>query len=260
MRYEPTHPWYKNMGGLWEPGHGLGRKVPETLSILPRFRQTKLTLMVPPLFKVNKRLNLPVQYIPKYDQGAEGACVGFALSWAMSILNRRFYAARKLYLEAQLIDPWTDTPPQEGTSVEAGAKVLMDQGHWRFARGVTFPLAAFEGIESFSQARTVDEVRQAIQLDIPAIFGINWYENFDRPEWIKCKDGKMRWVIGGDRNNLGKVRGGHAICCYGARDDISMVSLVNSWGVNYPIVNMPYGTLERLIEEDGEVIIPVDRK
>jgi hypothetical protein len=66
-----------------------------------------------------------------YDQGSEGACVGFGVSRAMSLLNRRRYDARWLYRQAQLVDEWTDTPPEEGTSVRAGLDVLRRVGHRR---------------------------------------------------------------------------------------------------------------------------------
>jgi hypothetical protein len=206
---------------------------------------------------VNQRLPLNYSYVPKYDQGSEGACVGFAWSWAMSFLNRRFYAARKLYLEAQLIDPWSDTPPEEGTSTVAAANVLINQGHWRFARGLTWPVAMLEGIKEFRWATTVDEMRFAISQGLPVVLGINWYSNFDSPVWGDLGAGGNRWWIG--RGNLGNIRGGHAICCFGARDDIEAFVLVNSWGVNYPVVNVPYETIQRLLNEQGDAIIPVDR-
>lgn len=43
----------------------------------------------------------------------------------------------------------------------------------------------------------------------PVVFGINWYENFDRPVTRKI-NGRLYWVIGG--GNLGQMRGGHAVC------------------------------------------------
>lgn len=258
--------WFSNGNDsqFWEPGHGLGRRISKEIPF--RRMSSSPAAFLTPALKVNKRLDLPREYLPRYDQGQEGACVGFAWSWAMSILNRRFYAARKLYIEAQHRDQYADTPPEEGTDVVAGAQVLMEQGHWRFARGVTFPLAAFEGISNFSQAKTVDEIRLAISLNTPVVLGINWYSDFDMPRWIDIGAGGKRWWIGHpgllDVNSpyLGAIRGGHAICCCGARDDIEAVALVNSWGTNYPgVVEMPYKVLQRLLNEDGEAIIPTDR-
>lgn len=248
--------WYKNADIEVTPGHGLGRKMDEknhARNMFPRL----MTIGVPAV--VNKRLNLPYQYVPKYDQGSEGACVGFAWSWAMSILNKRFYAARKLYLEAQFIDPWSDTPPEEGTSVVAGATILASQGHWRFARGVTFPIAAIEGIQSFRSARTVDDIRYAINSGVPVVFGIDWWSDFDSPVWGDFSKGGNRWWIGRNPLSLGNIRGGHCICCFGARDDIEAVTLVNSWGSNYPIVNVPYKTIQFLLDRGGEAIVPVDK-
>lgn len=70
-----------------------------------------------------------------YNQGQEGACVGFGLSRMMSLLNRRRYDGRWLYRSAQLRDEWPDTPPAEGTSVRAGLDVLREVGH-KVVRGV----------------------------------------------------------------------------------------------------------------------------
>jgi hypothetical protein len=249
-------PWYTNAAQPFTPGHGLGAR--RSIVQNPFARVASLPSVFPAPFVVNSRLDLPRQYLPKYDQGSEGACVGFAWSWAMSILNHRFYAARKLYLEAQLIDEWTDTPPEQGTSVTAGARILRDQGHWRFARGLTFPLALFEGIETFASAITVDEVRAAIAQGKPVVFALPWFANFDAPIWGDFGKGGPRWWIG--RNtNLGAIRGWHAICCFGCRDDIQAAVLVNSWGVNYPIVNMPYETVTNLFQIGAEATIPVDR-
>lgn len=249
-------PWYTNVDKSVEPGHGLGRRQHTVNVPFGRMAMHPVTLMMP-RFTVNKRLSLPYQYLSKYDQGQEGACVGFAWSWAMSILNRRFYAARKLYLEAQLIDPWADTPPEEGTSTISAAQILQQQGHWRFARGVTWPLALTEGIAEFRMANTIDELRMAIQLDTPVVLGINWYSNFDSPVWGDFGVGGNRWWIG--RGELGSIRGEHAICCFGARDDIEAFTFVNSWGINFPIVNIPYNTVQRLITEGGDAIVPMDR-
>lgn len=250
----PALPWYTNADRPVVGGHGLGRRVSAVRPFPRLLRPPTLTNT----FTVNQRLDVPYQYIPKYDQRAEGSCVGYAWSWAMSILNRRFYAARKLYLEAQFHDTWSDTPPEEGTSIVAGAQVLQTQGHWRFARGLTFPLALAEGIVSFREATTVDDLRWAIGNHIPAVLGIDWHASFDAPEWVDVGAGGPRWWIG--RGILGPIRGGHAICCCGARDDLDAITLINSWGYDYPrTVQMPYATVQKLLDDGGEALIPVDR-
>src|SRR5687767_4057140 len=87
-----------------------------------------------------------------YDQGSEGACVGFASSRCMSMLNRLRYAARWLYLEAQKIDAWPGgayngaSPFYEGTEVRAAFEILRLRGHRRVYSSTTYP-------ESLSQDR-----------------------------------------------------------------------------------------------------------
>lgn len=99
-----------------------------------------------------------------YDQGEEGACVGFAWSRCMSLLNRRRYAARWLYQQAQLGDEYADTPPEEGTSVRAGGNVLIGQGHERVYGSRTYAADPAQGIQRFRWATSWDEVRSALGL------------------------------------------------------------------------------------------------
>lgn len=43
---------------------------------------------------------------------------------------------------------------------------------------------------------------------VPVVIGVLWYTDFDTP--VKLND--RRWWIGRDSRNLGRVRGGHAVC------------------------------------------------
>src|SRR5215216_7644516 len=55
------------------------------------------------------------------DQGNEGSCVGFSNGHRAASDPVRaeinYDQARQWYRDAQQIDEWTDTPPEEGTSV-----------------------------------------------------------------------------------------------------------------------------------------------
>jgi hypothetical protein len=156
-----------------------------------------------------------------YDQGAEGACVGFGCSRMMSLLNRRLYDARWLWDRAKEIDEWDDTRPGDsnGTSVRAACSILLRSGHVRWskeyagrdheARRSQRPKPA-EGVLRYRWARTVDEV--------------------------------------------------HDVLMSPAADRLGAVRILNSWGRNYPHrVWMPDETLDRLIGEDGEVALITDR-
>jgi hypothetical protein len=58
---------------------------------------------------------------------------------------------------------------------------------------------------------------------VPVVLGINWYANFDDPIEIVAA-GRRRWAIGA--GDLGRVRGGHAVCLRPA----GSVDLLGWWG------------------------------
>jgi hypothetical protein len=99
-----------------------------------------------------------------YNQGAEGACVGYSEARMQSLNNRRRYGARDLYLAAQVIDGFPDTPPEEGTSVRAGLEILRTQGAKRVYRGTMYVSDVREGISTYRWATSWDEVRSSLAL------------------------------------------------------------------------------------------------
>ena len=96
-----------------------------------------------------------------FNQGREGACVGFATSRAASLFNRKLYDGFALYKRAQTRDPWPGEA-YSGTSVEAGLNTLRLDGAWPVRAGVTTGPVAAEGITHFYWARSIDEIRQAL--------------------------------------------------------------------------------------------------
>lgn len=149
-----------------------------------------------------------------YDQGEEGACVGFGSSRMMSLLNRKRYDARWLWNQAKRIDEWPDTNPGDnnGTSVRAAMDILRTRGHVKAGGSAVLP---GEGIAANRWATTVSECMAALMS--PA------------------------------NERMGAVR------------------VLNSWGRltdtgGYPHrVWMPFETLQRLLDEDGEATLVVDR-
>jgi hypothetical protein len=109
-----------------------------------------------------RRIADPASYWKFYDQGAEGACVGFGSSRMMSLLNRKRYDAPWLYREGQKVDEYEDTPPGEGTSVRAGMDVLRTRGH-RVVKGhKTGTVDLDEGIRANRWAVTLDDVLRVL--------------------------------------------------------------------------------------------------
>jgi hypothetical protein len=164
-----------------------------------------------------------------------------------------------LWDQAKMIDEWPDTNPGDsnGTSGRAACDVLRTLGHVKVkssqtARGLDPQPNLSEGIVANRWATTVDEMRTGLGLGLSMAIGVNWYRNFDKP----VKVGTNFWIGQGD---LGSIRGGHCICVYGASDKKQAFKIKNSWGRDYPLVWLPYETMQRLINEQGEVAIITDR-
>jgi hypothetical protein len=160
-----------------------------------------------------------------YDQGSEGACVGFGTSRVMSLMNRKRYFARWLWDRAKEIDPWDDTNPgdDEGTLVRSAFDVLKNKGHvpWR----TTYePLNTDgEGPDSVGRAKLKPVLSE----------GISAYR------WIRSIDDLLE-VLG--------YKG------------LDYADVINSWGRSYPhLVRFPAEVLDFLWQRDGEIGVVVDR-
>lgn len=126
-----------------------------------------------------------------YNQGKQGACVGFGSSRMMSLLNRKKYDAKWLWNEAKKIDEWADTNPGDdnGTSVRAAMDVLRLQGHVRSNR--TTPDLK-EGIEQNRWAISIEDLFSVLKNPaysrIGAIPFINsWGASYPKKVWMPCE-------------------------------------------------------------------------
>lgn len=126
-----------------------------------------------------------------YDQGAEGACVGFGCSRAMTLLNNhQLYDAFRVYHRAQTIDEW----PGEGyagTSVRAGLEVLRLWGPKpvRLDGRDPGPENARHGIAAYRWATDASQVLDAIQMPRARQLGAvpllnSWGDLYPRVTWI----------------------------------------------------------------------------
>lgn len=245
----------------------LGRFIPDTFEHIQKWEFAPQTTVS----SVNRVLPLPYWHAT-HDQGSEGACVGFGGSMLMAIMNlaQRRAAGTKPYTvrydpwwlwdRSKERDQWPDTNPGDtnGTSVHASMDVLRDLGHIRQRtaskqdRVIDGTPDLAEGIAANRWATNVDDMRTAIALGSPISIGVNWYANFDKP----ILRSNTYWVGEGD---LGRIRGGHAVCVYGASDKRQAFRIKNSWGRNYPLIWMPYTTMTRLLNEHGEATLVTDR-
>jgi hypothetical protein len=97
-----------------------------------------------------------------YNQGREGACVGFGVSRAATLFNKpTLFNGFSLYHAAQKRDPFPGEA-YSGTSVEAGLNTLRLDGAWTVRAGVTRgPNKAF-GIRSFGWVKNGADVLKAL--------------------------------------------------------------------------------------------------
>lgn len=96
-----------------------------------------------------------------YDQGTEGACVGYASSRMMTTLNRAFYDANILYREAKLIDGIPGA--HDGTTVRAAMDILRKRGHWRREHNATTGPFVADGITANRWATSATEIVRCLK-------------------------------------------------------------------------------------------------
>jgi hypothetical protein len=177
------------------------------------------------------------------DQGSEGACVGFAFAHELAarprIVNVDEITARGIYYDARRVDEWVGED-YSGTSVLAGAKVLVERGHFA----------------SYRWARTVEELALAVGYAGPAVIGVDWHSGMDTPD------------IEGFIHATGGIRGGHAILV----PDVAVVTkrrsrpyfeVHNSWGPGWGEngrAKISFDDMAKLLAEFGEACIPMGRK
>jgi hypothetical protein len=234
----------------------LGRLIPKDRSYEDKYPSNKLFGVLGAVIKtVERNLIIPYALRTFYNQGGYNACVGFSTSWMMSIYNcipQQKYDALWLYHQAQLLDGDPETSPENdvGTYVWAAMYALQKLGHKKLKENNP---DARDGIMSYYWATKTDDVRTAIALGRPVVIGINWYNEFMTPQLIRGE----YWI---GKSQMSSSLGGHAICVCGASDKRQAFKLINSWGLTYPQVWLPYIVFDKLMGEYGEACIAVDRK
>jgi hypothetical protein len=190
---------------------------------------------------------------PILDQGSEGACVGFG--WAAQALASPFKSdlnkskspksprepqpfASYVYKEAQKVDFWPGED-YSGTSVLAGAKIMKELGF----------------IKSYAWAFSIEEIIDSIVAKGPVVLGVPWHSG-------------MYEAPGGVLKVTGKKVGGHCILAVGFKAESEKfegkdsIILQNSWGTSWGIdgiAEIEVSELEKLIAENAEACIPLDR-
>jgi hypothetical protein len=138
-----------------------------------------------------------------YNQGEEGACVGFGSARMKSLVDRRKYDAFELFHATQVQGGYVG---QGGAYVRDAMAVLNLRGAVRSGRTDPDPTSK---ISAYRWATKVEEIASVLL-----------------------------------RNDIA---------------DLEAVPILNSWGRDYPhVVWVPFGVLQRLLDEDGEAAIATD--
>lgn len=184
------------------------------------------------------------QTIGTLDQGSEGACVGHGVTGALMTPPTRLglphpqQTAFGMYFGSRRIDEW-EGEDYDGTSVNAGMKLARELGlitSWRWAFGV-------------------EELRTAVLEEGSVVIGIYWYESMYKTE------------ASGLVKAEGEIVGGHCLLVNGYSSNRSVGGVKgpffrwkNSWGNEYGVQKghgyVPYDTMNKLLQMDGECAVP----
>jgi len=181
----------------------------------------------------------------RLDQGAEGACVGFAMAHELAarpseVANVTNEVARSLYHYAQRIDPWPGgsypdaVPVYEGTSILAGAKTLVIDG-W---------------CEGYRWGFGLNDLIYGVGHNGPAVLGISWCEGMSNTD----ADGFI--------HAIGNRLGGHAILCVAVNVMEKYFTLVNSWGIGWGFAGeckVSFEDMGKLLADQGEAVFMLHR-
>lgn len=180
------------------------------------------------------------------DQGNEGACVGFGISHELAarpaeVKDLTNTYAKRMYWEAQKIDPWPGgsypgaSPFYEGTSVLAGVKVAQSKG-W---------------FESYRWSFSLEDLILGVGYSGPAVLGVSWFSGMSQPD--------STGFIHATGSNLG----GHCILCKGVSVKKDYFLLHNSWGSGWGFQGCCYISfkdMEKLLKKNGEAVFFINRK
>jgi hypothetical protein len=116
-----------------------------------------------------------------YDQGSEGACVGYGVCRSLTLMHRVRYSGYTLYKAAQRVDEWAGED-YDGTSTRAGLDIAREVGPHtvRMKQGVPVekgPLPE-HGISANRWATTIEDIAASLSpADAgAAILNRGWFE------------------------------------------------------------------------------------
>lgn len=172
------------------------------------------------------------------DQGHSSACVGHGFAHELAarpqvVTGLTHADAMMFYDRAQDLDQWAGKEPEvEGTSVLAGAKVMVEQGWYT----------------GYRWALTEPEIAAAVGHVGPVVVGTDWHQDMFRAD------------DAGFIHPTGAVVGGHCYLIYRLDLRAGCYWIWNSWGAGWAIngtARITRADLGLLLATDGEACLPV---
>jgi len=162
---------------------------------------------------------------------------------AGALMTEPFFKSGRILTEKDAVDLYSTATHYDGV---VGVYPPDDTGSSGLAVGKAAKKHGW--IKSYHHAFGLNQTLAALVAS-PVIIGIAWYEGFDKPQG---HDAEL--VIGG------APRGGHEIELLAVDLGKKQVRMCNSWGTgwgDHGYAVLSFATLERLLNEDGDVVVPV---
>jgi C1A family cysteine protease len=178
------------------------------------------------------------------DQGAFPHCVAYSATHRIENSPTTYPESgpvvdpTDVYARAQLIDEYAGEN-YDGTSVRAGAKVMLEKGF----------------ISEYQRITTLQELidflrRPASAGGGPVLIGIDWYSSMFSPVYEQDALGDYRWML----VPSGSAAGGHAVLVNGVNVPRMTFRILNSWGRDWGVdgrASMRFSDMEDLLFSQG---------
>lgn len=188
---------------------------------------------------------------PVIDQGSEGHCVGFGWSLELSSSPVRIPLvtdafAHAMFYKAQAVDRRESRYYEDGATVLAGAKAVLESGF----------------MDSYRWAFTIDDLIDGIVNEGPCVTGIDWYDGMygTRPSGMVEVSGSL---VGGHCITFVGYHPGMRIRGEGWTKRHEVLIWQNSWGTGYGKRGIGYVKVEDVqnrLMPNGEFCFPIHRK